>query len=385
MAITEYEKDEKKFFKVYVQARGKSLKRVRLQKVVTGIETLAAARREEKRLIRELSSKVAKLEGKGLLWSEVIQRWEIAGSNGHLGNKINTFSLRDHLNRLRRYSKPWMNKVASDLTKGDGRQVLEWAKSNGASNSLVKKLKASINLVYNWGIEEGWIKSGERIVNQSPVYGLGIEDKSEKAPPILTLDEVRTLLYQAKIQNHSWYSLWAFAVLTGMRSGELYALEWSDVDEVNGVIRVSKSFNKRLKEVKSPKNGCWRNVSISKQLSEILTLLKTTTTSHHDSRYVLPRLPEWRDGHAGKVLRMFLQSIGIEKYVVFHTLRACFATHLLATGAEAMKVMRMGGWSDLKTFQIYIRMAGVDVKGINEALDVLPKTNLSNVFCISKT
>lgn len=40
--------------------------------------------------------------------------------------------------------------------------------------------------------------------------------------------------------------------------------------------------------------------------------------------------------------------------------------------------MRMGGWSDLKTFQIYLRMSGVDVRGVAEALDVLPAANTSN-------
>lgn len=71
---------------------------------------------------------------------------------------------------------------------------------------------------------------------------------------------------------------------------------------------------------------------------------------------------------------MFLQKIGIEKAVVFHTLRACFATHLLSTGVESQRVMRMGGWSNLKTFQIYLRMSGVDVKGVAEGLDVLPES-----------
>ena len=35
--------------------------------------------------------------------------------------------------------------------------------------------------------------------------------------------------------------------------------------------------------------------------------------------------------------------------------------------------MRMGGWSDLKTFQIYLRMSGVDVRGVAEGLQVLPE------------
>ena len=69
------------------------------------------------------------------------------------------------------------------------------------------------------------------------------------------------------------------------------------------------------------------------------------------------------------------------KDVVFHALRACFATHLLSTGFEPLKVMRMGGWSDLKTFQIYLRMSGVDVRGVAEGLGVIADTEVTdNVF-----
>ncbi len=86
--------------------------------------------------------------------------------------------------------------------------------------------------------------------------------------------------------------------------------------------------------------------------------------------------PEWKNDDADKVLRMFLKEIGIQKEIVFHTLRACFTTHLLSTGVEPLKVMRMGGWSDLKTFQIYLRMSGVDVRGVAEGLEVLPERSL---------
>ncbi len=67
-------------------------------------------------------------------------------------------------------------------------------------------------------------------------------------------------------------------------------------------------------------------------------------------------------GYVGTFYWKFLKSIGIEKYVNFHNLRACFATHILASGAEPTQVMKIGGWADFKTFQIYVRMAGVDVK-----------------------
>jgi integrase len=367
MAIIEYEKNGKKVFKVYVQFRGKMIKRLRVQKVVYNIESLTVARREERRVIKELAEKLAKLEGKGLLWSEVLFRWENAAYCGHLGKKLNRFSIKDHINRLRKYTAPWFELIASDLNKADGRRILSYAESLGAKSGLLNKIKSSINLIYNWGTEEGLI-SGINLSGKSPVYGLGFDDNEEKMKPILTLDEVRKFLLEAKIQKHPWYSIWAFAVLTGMRSGELMALEWGDVDEKNGIIRVSKSYNKRLRSTKCPKNGTWRNVDINSQLAGIIADLKR---SRMNEKNVLPQFPEWKNGQGGNVIRMFLKRIEINKDVVFHTLRACFATHLLSTGVEPLKVMRMGGWSDLKTFQIYLRMSGVDVRGVAEGLDVL--------------
>jgi integrase len=374
MAVIEYHKNGKKVFKVYVQFRGKTIKRIRLQKVIYDIESLAVARREERRLIKELAEKLAKLEGKGLLWSEVIDRWELAGHNNQLGSKLNRFTIADHVNRLKRYTKPWLKLIASDLNKADGRLVLAYAESKDATASLLNKIKSSINLVYNWGLEEGIIQ-GPSMTGKSPVYGLGIGDKEEKIKPILTIDEIRKFLLEAKIQKHPWYSIWAFAVLTGMRSGELMALEWGDVDEQNCIIRVSKSFNKRMKVTKCPKNGTWRNVDINSQLAELLRSLRH---ERRNETHVLPTFSEWNNGQAGIVLRLFLERIGINKPVVFHTLRACFATHLLSTGVEPLRVMRMGGWSDLKTFQIYLRLSGVDVKGVAEALDVLPAQDVSS-------
>ena len=43
MAITEYQKMGKTVFKVYVQCRGKTVKRIRLQKVLYDVESLAVA------------------------------------------------------------------------------------------------------------------------------------------------------------------------------------------------------------------------------------------------------------------------------------------------------------------------------------------------------
>lgn len=56
------------------------------------------------------------------------------------------------------------------------------------------------------------------------------------------------------------------------------------------------------------------------------------------------------------------------KDVKFHTLRACFATQLLRNGISAAMVMRICGWTELKTMQHYIRLAGVEIKGATDSL-----------------
>jgi integrase len=379
MAIREYNKNGKTLFSVYVQSRGKELKRVRLQKVTSGHVSLVAAKKEEKRLIKELAEKVLKLEGKGLLWSEIIYRWEVALRNDLLNTRVNRATVLDHVKRLERYSRPWFKKNASELTRADGRQLLNFIVASGGSKALMMRIKGSINLVYNFGVEEGLIqlKGG---IPKSPVYGLDTGPKVESMKPILTLEEVRKLLFEAKVRSHPWYPIWAFALLTGMRSGELMALTWGDIDDQNGIIRVSKSFNKALKITKCPKNGTWRNVDISPQLQELIREIRVERAQEST---VLPILPEWRNGFASVVLRSFMERIGINKPAVFHTLRACFATHLLSLGVEQAKVMRMGGWSDLKTFQIYLRLAGVDVRGVTSALDILPALGTTeNVFAL---
>lgn len=380
MAIVSYSRNGIHLFRVYVQARGKNDFSLRVQRSKQGIMTLQEARKEEKKLLVSVVEEVAKIEGRGLSWSDIIHRWEIKARSGQLGDKYaddKVISL--HVSRLHRYTKHWLTRRASDLNKGDGRQMLFQAKEDGAKESLLCQIKTSINIVYNWAIEERLILGA----TSTPVEGLNISSKVEKVPKILTLEEVRLLLREAKEREHEWYSIWAFAVLTGMRSGELMALQWSDIDLQKKIITVSKSYKASQKLLKSTKAGYWRTVPISTDLAEvILTLQRQQNVTSQD--FVLPHLYAWKNGQAGLVLKEFLKCIGINKDIVFHTLRACFATHLLASGVDQAKVMKIGGWCDIKTFQIYVRLAGIDVRGATDSLDVMPRFTQDNVVSISQ-
>ncbi len=367
MAIKIIEKDGKIRYRIYAQARAYiGDQRVkRLQKLLT-FKSKNEAIKAEKFWTKEIVRQARRLEGKGLYFKDIVFRFMTQARYGYLGKKISEPVLKEHESKLNRFCSHWFDTAASDINRGDVREVIRKAKANGASYSLQKKIKTTINMIFNWAIEEKLVQG----MTISPAHGLVIEkdDDKEKVPAILTLDEVKLLLKKAKEKDHPWYPIWAFALLTGMRSGELYALKWSCIDLNQNNIRVEESFCFATKRIKGTKSGYWRNVPISNQLRVIIEELKNTT---ENEEFVLPRESGWLQGEAAKVLRNFLKSIGINTPVVFHTLRACFATHLLALGVESAKIMKIGGWKDLKTFEIYVRLAGIQVKGVTDKLDLL--------------
>ncbi len=362
MAITVYEKDGQKRYKVYVNLRSKIDRTIRVQRTVSDLKSLSLARREENKIHQELGKKMMQLEGRADTWISIIYRWQKEAESGMLGT-YNPATILDHVASLKRWTSSWLDRPASELGKAEGRALVKKMLAAGKSISFIKKVKNTVNVVYNYGIEEGRIKG----VQHSPVYGIKLHVKMEKVPDILSMDEIKLFLRAAKEQEHPWYPVWATALLTGMRSGELYALEWSDVDFENDNVRVSKSFNKRLKEIKSTKAGYWRNVPLSPELKSLLLSLKNTSTSN----FVLPRFKDWERGEQSKILKQFLAQNGLPK-VKFHALRACFATQLLTKGTPPAIVMKICGWRDLKTMEFYIRVAGVDEKGATDCLSILP-------------
>ncbi len=361
MSISSYEKDGKTLWKVYVNLRGNN--NIRVQKVTPDLESEKAALAEEKKLLKELAQIVAKREGQGLEWEEIISRWEMAMRNSQV-QKLDSVTIQDHLSMLKRWTVSWLKRPASTLNRGDGRSVLEFMEVQGKSRSFQGKVKSVINQVYNWGIEERLIPG----VFDSPVAGVQVKkEKEEKLPEILNLEQIKTLLLEAKRLEHPWYPIWAMAILTGMRNGELHAMLWSDVDLDGRMIRLTKSYNTRKRAVKSTKAGYWRNIPISSQLYEVLVELKEKTGGTPN---VLPRFRDWDKGEQARVLRTFCVGIGLPS-IKFHTLRACFGTQLLAHDIAPARVMKIAGWKDLKTMQRYIRLAGVEEKGATECLKVL--------------
>jgi integrase len=360
---------QKKFYEAYAGKRSRKDPRIRSQKKIK-CKSLIEARKVEKKLIQLVTEEIAAEEAKGNTWGDIIDHWEFEAKRDYdesgvcrnpLNGKIITHkTVHNNVAMLKEYTKDWLKTPASELTRVHGKAVMRAAEEVYESYGSVKRLRGVIYSTYNFGMEEEIIKG----VKKTPVCGVAIDFKEEDSlPEILTQKEVKHLLTEAKKRNHSWYPIWAVALATGMRSSELYALRKENVLLKEGMIRICEGWDWELDEAKSTKAGYWRNAPIAKSLMPMIAKL----LDNNSEEYLFPRFYQWERGEQAKVLRSFCEQIGITS-VRFHTLRACFATHLLASGVDQATVMRIGGWKTFKTFEVYVRLAGVREAGATDGM-----------------
>jgi integrase len=364
MSIKEYTENDTKFWRVYVHVRSKTYRNIRSQKSTFALKSLAEARREEKKLIRLASFEVQKEEGLGLSWEDVVHLWCEEVKAGYL--TITEGVALSYISIINKWTKHWSRKKASEITKADARFLLQMLKDENLSNAYQKRVKNIISNVYEWGIEYNHI-TGPR---HSPLKGLIIVKAAYKPPEILSLAEIKKFLSAAKMLDNKWYTIWSFAILTGMRSGELHALTWSQIDLEKNVIMVDRSYDSNSKKIGPTKARYWRTIPINEGLLKLIKDLKAKSLNS-ESEHVLPRSKDWDNGDQAVPLRLFLNSINM-KVVKFHCLRACFATQMLSNGVPAALVMKIGGWKKSSTMDIYLRLAGVDTKGATDCLEFIP-------------
>ena len=325
------------------------------------LKTEKEAKKREKELLRECEREIFEKESSGETWGYIVDAWcEYLFQEDRLHEETR----RSYILLIKKHTRSWRLRTASSITVADVREVLNCLKQNGNSITHQNTVKVILNRAFLFGIENRLIKGMER----SPTLGISLGRKEEKKPEILKIDEIKRLLENAKKLNHSWYPVWAMALLTGLRNGELYALLWEDIDWENKTISITKSYNIRKRFVKSTKSGEWRTVPISSELMNLLKELKLQTGSQ---REVLPRLPSWGRGEQARILRQFCMGTGLPS-VRFHTLRACFATQLIRNGIPPIQIQKICGWKDLETMQRYVRLAGIETEGATESLRVLP-------------
>lgn len=189
----------------------------------------------------------------------------------------------------------------------------------------------------------------EKLIRVNPAVGCKLPPKRGKEMQILTQDEMQRLLIQAK--EEGFYEMFLLDIATGMRRGELLALQWEDINFETGEIRINKQVQAVNGEliVSQPKTKSSNRTII---LPPAMLRMLMEYRKVNQSRWLFPS-PVKEDSprdptSCRKRLSMILDHAGC-KHVRFHDLRHLFSTQAIQYGMDVKTLAATIGHASVET------------------------------------
>jgi len=187
---------------------------------------------------------------------------------------------------------------------------------------------------------------------------IALARRSDPLPAILSREEVGRFLQAIRSVKHRT----AFATIyaAGLRVSELISLKAQDIDSARMVIHVRQGKGRKD-----------RYVMLSDQL---LGLLRSYWKIDRPSHWLFPGADPQRHITARaleRVCRQTADAAGLSKNVTVHTLRHCFATHLLEQGVDIRVIQDLLGHRHINATSRYARVAINTIRQIQSPLELL--------------
>jgi integrase len=248
-----------------------------------------------------------------------------------------------HKHLLPFFGKYGLNKISWDLIQRLIHRQLEGKKSIRSVKTIVTILKACLNAAMR-----------ENFMRMKSLRSTFPYQERRRSLDVLSVDEQKTLLQAVRRGLDSRSLGIAICLLTGMRIGELCALQYKDIDFERRLLFISKTLVRgyggtRTKHVlSSPKSkSSIREIPISFALLEILQEMNySSEESFILSGSLLPVEPNT----FRRFFYAFLKKAEVRKVNV-HALRHTFATTLVKIGTDITVLSKILGHADVLTTQ----------------------------------
>jgi len=181
--------------------------------------------------------------------------------------------------------------------------------------------------------------------------------RPQKLPVILSPDEVRRLLAAAASPRYRLMLRLAYGC--GLRLGEVLRLRVADLDGSRGMLWV-----------RSGKGGKDRGVPLPDCL---LRELRAYWRVSRPPDYLFAN-PQGRPLHGAslqRALALALAASGLTKRATVHTLRHCYATHLLEAGTDLPTLQRLLGHNSVVTTMRYLHLRSERLRQVRSPLELL--------------
>ncbi len=275
-------------------------------------------------------------------WEDLVALWE--------KKKAAKRSLKDDLSRIRVHLKPLLRGVVlSDITPAFITRIEgvlhEKVASGSHSVATTRKVLVLLGAMLRVAVREGWMASAPPI--ELPV----VPERDYRW--IRSREAIGRLLRAARDHRYpGLHELIATAIYTGMRVGELYGLQWDDVDFGMGILHIRRSYDKE-----TTKSSKIRRIPLPAPLAE---LLRAWRGRSHSEVWVFPNERGGVQKAGSKSSDEFFhecrKEAGIER-MTFHSLRHTFASHFMMNGGDIYRLQSLLGHSSVKVTERYAHLS----------------------------
>lgn len=270
-------------------------------------------------------------------------------------------------NYINVHLQDFKRKIAKEINKRDFENLVLTLKTKGLSNKTINDIVSLVISIMNYGVDLGYLKT-----NPVPKF----KTLPRVKPELNFLDETqqKVFLEQAKQCPEMYYAFFYTALKTGLRRGELLALEWTDIDFKNSKIWVNKQIYRGVTQ--TTKTGKERYIDMPESLIQVLKEHKRQGVL---SKYVFhtkgkPLHPyNMEETYFKPLLKRCNEVLSEENQIHklrFHDLRHSFASYLLSRGVPVKYVQeRLGHSTARMTLDTYAKVMPSVKFGALELLD----------------
>ena len=154
-------------------------------------------------------------------------------------------TVRLHESRIRHHIVPELGHIRLDkLTQADLQKFYNHLKTEGRvrqvehygeglSNRAVRGCHTTCRAALDKAVQEG-------LIQENPAIGCKLPPKKTREMQVLSREEMQRFLLQAKEEN--FFEVFLLELATGLRRGELLALQWDDLNFETGELRINKQI-----------------------------------------------------------------------------------------------------------------------------------------------
>ena len=271
-----------------------------------------------------------------------------AASDALIGMKYSWKTVQSYTGKLIRVAVHYEVTDVSELSADQLNAYLALLAKQEMSNSTLNMVYSAIKFYFEK------VKFDPNI----EIHMLKRPRKGKLLPMILSIQEVDRMLRQSQNLKHTTilYTIYG----GGLRRAELLGLRVQDVlwDRNQILIKAGKGKKDRM-------------VMLSRTLKELLKRYFDTYQPQYWLFEGSDRKGQYSSSSVTKVVKQCARKAGITRSVTPHTLRHCFATHLLDKGVDCRYIKELLGHKDIKTTLIYTHVTNHSIAQISSPLDDL--------------